>query len=111
MPVIAEIKRRSRQIVLPIVGASVIAYFAYHTVQGERGLLSYLRLSQEVRKADVALAELTARRERLENRVGLLDGTSLDLDMLEEQVRRTLNLAHPDDLILFLGPEARGRDE
>lgn len=111
MPVIAEIKRRSRQIVLPIMGASVIAYFAYHTVQGDRGLLAYLRLGHEVRKAEVALAELVERRERLENRVGLLGGGSLDLDMLEEQARRNLNLAHPDDLILFSGPGPRPRDD
>jgi len=100
MQLLYEVQRRSRQIVLPILGASMLFYFAYHTIQGERGLLSYLRLKQEVRKAEASLNEVRGQREVLENRVRLLQSGSLDLDMLEEQARRVLNYAHPDDLVI-----------
>lgn len=100
MQVLSEVQRRSRQIVLPILGASMLFYFAYHTIQGDRGLLSYLRLKQEVKKAEASLAEVRAQREELENRVHRLQPGSLDLDMLEEQARRVLNFAHPDDIVI-----------
>ena len=104
MSLLAELQRRSRQIVLPIIGAATLFYFGYHSIQGDKGLLSYLRLKQEVRKAEISLSEIRGQRETLENRVRLLQPGSLDLDMLEEQARRVLNLAHPDDLVVPLPP-------
>lgn len=100
MQLLHEVQRRSRQIVLPILGASMLFYFAYHTIQGDRGLLSYLRLKQEVKKAEASLNDIRGQREVVENRVRLLHSGSLDMDMLEEQARRVLNYAHPDDLII-----------
>ena len=37
----------------------------------------------------------------LEQRVQLLHDGSLEKDMLDEQARRALNLAHPDELVIY----------
>ena len=103
MAVLHEIRRRSRQVVAPIVGACVIGYFIYHTVQGDRGLIAYMRLNNEVIQAETKLAQVRDERTRLERRVALLDSDSLDLDMLDESVRLTLNRVASDEVVVFYG--------
>ena len=107
MAVIQELRRRSKQVVFPVIGACVLGYFTYHTVQGDRGLLAYGRLSQEVTRAKATLDSLQTRRETFERRTDLLRNDSLDLDMLEERARQTFDLVHPDDLIVFLPVQKR----
>lgn len=102
MAVIQELRRRSKQVVLPVIGACVLGYFTYHTVQGDRGLLAYGRLNQEVTRAKNTLDSLQQDRAKLERRTDLLRNDSLDLDMLEERARQTFDLVHPDDLVVFL---------
>ena len=65
------------------------------------GLLSWVERSAEVERAQARVAVLTAERDRLDRRVMLLREESLDLDMLDEQARRLLNLGLPDERILF----------
>ena len=105
MAVIQELRRRSKQVVFPVIGACVLGYFTYHTVQGDRGLLAYGRLNQEVSRAKNTLDSLQRERAKLERRTDLLRGDSLDLDMLEERVRQTFDLVHTDDLVVFLPAE------
>lgn len=101
MTVLTELKRRSRTILLPALGGCVLAYFAYHSVQGDHGLLSLVRLSKEVQKAQVALNRLQEERLLLEHRVSLLDQRSLDLDMLEERLRLDLHKLRDNEIVIF----------
>ncbi len=101
MAVMDEIRRRFRQIAAPVLGAVVLAYFCYHTVQGDRGLLAYHRVSQEVARAQTALDAVREERLQLEHRAGLLRADSLDLDMLEERARALFNHVHADELLIY----------
>lgn len=101
MAVLREIRYRSRQIVMPVFGACVIGYFVYHSVQGDHGVLSYLRLNNEVKRAEATLAALSRERAALERRVEALHPLSLDPDMLEEMARRSLNMAEPEDVVVM----------
>ncbi|HYC04820.1 MAG TPA: septum formation initiator family protein [Azospirillaceae bacterium] len=94
--------RTLRQIIGPVLGASVVAYFAYHTVQGERGLGQLTRLQGEVAEAEAVLAQVRSEREGMELRAKLLRPDNLDLDMLEERARQLLNHAHPQDQVILL---------
>lgn len=100
MAVLREIRYRSRQIVVPVIGACVIGYFVYHSVQGDHGVLSYLRLNNEVKRAETTLAALSRERAELERRVDALHPLSLDPDMLDEAARRSLNMADPKDVVV-----------
>lgn len=102
MTVLKDLQRRSRYFTLPALGACVLAYFAYHMVQGDRGLLSMMRLSNEVARAEQGLTRLQTERMGLEHRVGLLDRRSLDLDMLEERLRLDLHKVRPNEVVIFL---------
>ncbi len=107
MMVLQEIRRRAGFIAGPVLGVSLMCYFGYHLVQGERGLLAWMRLSQEIKVATARLADLDGEREALEGRVSLMRPEHLDRDMLDERARATLNLAGPHDIIILRNPASR----
>ena len=90
---------RPRQILAPIVFATVFGYFGYHLVNGDRGLLAMAHLQREVLVAEQNLAEAEASRKIWERRVAALRNQSLDPDMLDERARILLNFARKDDTI------------
>ncbi len=102
MSVLHELRRHGRQIAVSLLAVGVIGYFAYHAVEGDRGLRAYFAVKHETAAAQRDLAALRATRKTLERRVMLLRPDSLDLDMLEERARAVLNLGHPDELVIFL---------
>ncbi len=104
MAVFREIRLRARQVVPPVLAACLVAYFAYHAVQGDRGFKAWVLLKQELQRAEAAQARLKAERQRLEQRVGLLQPEHLDPDMLEERARLLLNYGHEDDYVILLPP-------
>lgn len=102
MVVVDQIRKRSGKLVASMACALVVAYFAYGTVQGDRGLLSYLSLAQEIDRARATRDDLRETREALEWRVTLLRPDSLDLDLLEERARTVLDYVREDDFIVLL---------
>jgi cell division protein FtsB len=101
MNLVGEIRRRARHIVGPVLGITLFAYFAYHAVQGDRGLIAWWKLSQQVETAQARFDETHAKRKAFDHRVGLLRPDALDLDLLEERARLLLGMAHPDDVVIL----------
>jgi len=104
MPVFQEIRARARQVAPQVLLACLAAYFGYHAVQGDRGVLAWLRLDQELAQARALDGELAVEEERLTHHVALMRPDHLDPDMLEEQARLLLNYGRADDY-LILWPE------
>ncbi len=101
MSIAYELRRRGRDVIAPMVCALAIGYFGYHAVQGDRGLVAWLRLSHEITLVKADLAAARAERETLEHRVALLRPDNLDRDMLDERARVVLGLAHPDEVVFL----------
>jgi cell division protein FtsB len=101
MQVRREFHRRLKSLAAQLLGACLAGYFIYHAVQGDRGILAWLRVNQQLEAAHQELATSTMARGALEQRVSLLSNSSLDLDMLEERARVMLNFSDPDDLVIF----------
>jgi len=93
----------------PALVILVIGFFAYHAVLGPNGVLAYRDYQRKlaVRKAQYACLEKV--RAELRNRVELLDPRHADPDMVDELVRRKLNVAHPDEFIVPITGEAAAR--
>lgn len=102
----SSLGRVLRQIIGPLIGAAVVGYFAYHTVEGERGLVALTQLQVRVNAAEKTLNEVREERQVLERRARLLRPDNLDPDMLDEQGRRVLDVAGPDDLVVLTPPRA-----
>ena len=97
-----DMRRWVRQSMAPMVCLTLVAYFAYHAVQGERGIVAHNRLNQEIALTENVLAEAKAKRMAIEKQVMLLRPDGIDRDLLDERARRTLGMAHPDELVIYL---------
>ena len=93
--------KRTWQFLVSALGVCVVAYFLYHTVEGDRGWFAQVRLQNEVDAAQARLTTLQAEREALDRRVRLMRPESLDPDLLEEEARKTLNYSKPNELVIL----------
>jgi cell division protein FtsB len=107
MVVLREIRRRGKVLVGPLLGMALTGYFAYHLVEGDRGLRAWVRLTQELRLAKENLSAVSAERAELEHRVSHMRPGHVDPDLLDAQVRRTLDFARPDEIVIITPPERR----
>ncbi len=94
-------RRRAKVLVAPVLGLALTGYFAYHLVEGDRGLRAWMRVTQELRSAKTALADVSAERMRLERRAANMRSEHLDPDLLDSQVRRMLDFAAPDEIVII----------
>ena len=92
---------RYRAIVVLLTCALGLLYVGYQSVQGERGLLGWVERSAEVERTRAEVAVLADERAKLERRVSQLRTDNLDLDLLDQEARRLLNLGRPDEEVLF----------
>ena len=101
MIVLREMRRRAKVLVPPVLGLALTGYFAYHLVEGDRGLRAWMRITQELRQAKSNLADVAAERATLDRRVANMRPEHLDPDLLETQVRRNLDVAAPDEIVIM----------
>ena len=101
-----------RTIIVLLTCVLGLLYVGYQTVQGERGVLGWMERSAEVERTRAEVAALAAERQKRERRVSQLRSENLDLDLLDQEARRLLNMGHPDEEVLFLDDPAQpGPDE
>jgi cell division protein FtsB len=107
MIILRELRRRARAIFGPVFGIALTGYFAYHLIEGDRGLMAWLRLTREIRAENANLEAVRAQREALDLKVSNLKPDHLDPDLLDERVRATLNLVAPNETVIMLPPTTR----
>lgn len=101
MAIRIDLRRSLRQIAVPLIGASLMGYFGYHAIQGDRGLMAWLTLKQQLRQADAQLASVQTEQLTLANRVQRMSPATLDSDLLDEQTRLMLNYARDDEVVIM----------
>ncbi|GJL97045.1 MAG: septum formation initiator [Hyphobacterium sp.] len=84
--------------------AAMIAYFGYHALNGEQGVLNWLVVQNQINETEIELASAEAQRQALEVRAARLRADSLDLDYVEERATALLNIAHPRDFVVDIEP-------
>src|SRR5258707_8626338 len=60
MIVLREMRRRAKVLLPPVLGLALTGYFAYHLVEGDRGLRAWVRVAQELRLARETLSAVAA---------------------------------------------------
>ena len=109
MAILTEIRIRARKILPMVLAASVVGYFGYHALHGERGFLAWRELKGDLAAARGVEAQLAQQRLRLDRRTALLRADNLDPDLLEERARALLGYGYPGDLVV-LQPDSRSVD-
>jgi cell division protein FtsB len=94
-------QRRTGALIIPVLAVCFLSYFGFHAYHGDYGIYAKYRLEERIAHLDRELASAEKRRAELDRKVRLLHDGSLERDILDEHVRRSLNMAHPDDLIIM----------
>lgn len=84
----------------PALGLVVIAFFGGYAITGSNGLLAYGDYKRQLAHKQQQLAALNKQKAALANRVALLDPHHADPDFVDELVRKQLNVAHPNEVIV-----------
>lgn len=79
---------------LLLMGAWIIA--------GPSGLIAWGESQRLLEQRHAKLAELKVQRERIRNRVNLLDPQHVDPDLAGELLRGNLNVARPDEMVMLV---------
>lgn len=93
---------RRRKLLLPLGTIAVMAYFGYHSFNGDYGIWSRDRMKREAISLEAELQSLKAERVALQERANLLRPESLDPDMIDERARRNLNVLKSDEIVISI---------
>jgi cell division protein FtsB len=107
MMVLHEMRRRARFLVAPVLGVALTGYFIYHIFEGDRGLYAWRDIARELHTAQQAFDATEAQRAALARKVDGLDPAHVDPDLLDQQVRSTLNLVAPGEIVVIRPGEPR----
>ena len=80
----------------------IFLYLVYFLVYGQRGLLQYFYLSKQNQEYNETLAQLTLENQYMSNRIKKLQPNTVDLDFLDEQVRKKLGLIDKNEIVIIL---------
>ena len=103
MTYIEKIKNRLPSMALPFISILLITYFAVHLTQGTRGINVYFSLQKQKNLYQEELMQLQNRLETEESKIALLNPKHIDPDLLDEEIRYKLGLAHKDEKIVLMG--------
>lgn len=79
---------------------AVLLLMGLWCVAGPSGLLAWGENQRLLEQRQTKLEDLKVQRERLKNRVALLDPRKMDPDLAGELVRSHLNVARPDEMVM-----------
>lgn len=76
------------------------AYFTFAAVQGDFGLFKRAEINAEAHSLRAQLEIVEQDVQRMENLTLRLSDNYLDLDLLDEQVRRVLGMIRADEIVI-----------
>lgn len=103
------IKNRLRSFVAPVIFLALTYYFGWNAVHGKSGLEAQAEQHTQLQAAEQQAAATHQRLVTWQTKVAALSGQSIEPDMLDEQARKVLNLANPNDLVIDL-PTSRSAE-
>jgi len=71
-------------------------------IAGPSGVIAWTENEHLLAQHQQRIQHLASERDRLQNRVQLLDPRHADPDLAGELLRRNLNVAHPDEMVMLL---------
>ena len=80
----------------------IFLYLVYFLVYGQRGLLQYFYLSKQNQEYNDTLVQLTSENQYMSNRIKKLQPNTVDLDFLDEQVRKKLGFIDKNEIVIIL---------
>lgn len=82
----------------PALALCVMAFFGGYALLGPNGVLAYGDYARQLAHKQAEFAALERQRAVLRNHVALVDPRHADPDLVDELVRKQLNVMHPDEV-------------
>ncbi len=98
-----RLKREAVRHWLGILMVLTLAYFAYHSIHGDRGLFAWVDRGHELDAQRLELDEISGQRQWLEERVNALGEDGIAIDLLEETLYE-LGFVHENEVIILDPP-------
>jgi len=96
-----NLQRLSQKALAPFMVLSVMGYFIYHSIQGDRGILAWVQLQERLLHIQSDFEKITQERQELEEKVRDLRPESINRDLLDQQVRLQLGYTRPDEIVIL----------
>ncbi len=94
--------RISKPLFVAYFTASIISlYFLYFAIFGAKGLLVFFDLKSQISNQEHEKNKLSAKIKSKQNMVSGMDTNSLDIDLLDEQVRKNLGYINQNEVIIY----------
>ena len=77
-------------------------YLVYFLFNGQRGLLKYFYLTKQNQEYSQTLAKLKIENQYYNDRINRLKLNTVDLDFLDEQVRKKLGFIDKNEIVIIL---------
>ena len=79
----------------------IVGYLVYQLMTGDRGFLKLIELSKKRHALEKEITNLETKKQTLSQKVHMLKPESLNLDLLDEQVRRRLGYATEGETVFI----------
>lgn len=76
-------------------------YFIYHIFRGEYGIYSYADVNKVLMRENNILNREKREIEKRQNKIERLRSDNIDLDLLEEELKRNVGIVDKNEIILF----------
>ena len=83
------------------IALSMIFYFMFVSVFGEKGLIEYYLLKKQVSQIELQKFELQDKIRFKKEMIKGMDYDSLDLDLVDEQSRKILGYVGKDEVVIY----------
>ena len=81
--------------------AFAVVYLVFHALSGERGLYALFKEQRKLQVVQAEYAKVSEERSTLEHKVRLLNSSSLDFDLLDQQAREVLGAVGEDEVVYY----------
>ena len=88
--------------IAPLATLMIMGYFAFHALNGQYGLRAHASMKVKIAELEQLKLDKQSELDLLEARVKLLREGTMERDMVDEQVRRQLNMLRDDEVMILL---------
>ena len=85
-----------------IITFFIFIYLVYFLLNGQRGVLKYFYLTKQNDLHKYTLADLKSDNEYYSDRIKRLQPNTVDLDFLDEQIRKKLGFIDKNEMVIIL---------
>ena len=83
-----------------VISLFIFIYLLYFLINGPRGIISYYKLKNYNNDTTKILLDLNSTNDSLLDNIGRLQINTLDLDFLDEKLRKTTGLVRKNEVII-----------